>query len=496
MTFRSPSRSSPSSPPMGSSATVPFGSPPLPPEPPDPDLVVVFPINSPDPPPVLLVCPFLRQISPSYTAPLNQKEIESLMPWDLCCSTGCLLKPLCPDVDVQSTQPALLHLSLAGISPSGALNSGMSFSSFRHYPISKPIIITSCVEHVFLKSALRASTIYHQESCVVSLSVARLLVSIAECKLISLHYSSLQSLEDWAWKVEILVVIFSLLAALNTAMQHFEVELSTALCSSQSRPIFSCFKLSQGMVFLICWSESRLFDPCLLVDLSYLNRNPILIRNEEVMLSWISSVPLFEDVTLPLSFRLKLSLPQYEEVTRCDTTLLPQCEDFIWTAVSVDMVSLISGVSRLWWFSSQLSVSSKRCLVAFELVAGSFPIGYFQIFPVKGMWMQGRVLHRLLSRVCVGSRHVVKAVMIHKASQPAISTGLSRLQILPDSIVPFSSLRLGMDLNEITGFLSFKNLVPLFILLSCVYNLRTALCLAVAFAKGVVPRLCISSILL
>ncbi|CAN7128580.1 unnamed protein product [Brassica rapa subsp. narinosa] len=370
---------------MGSSATVPFGSPPLPPEPPDPDLVVVFPINSPDPPPVLLVCPFLRQISPSYTAPLNQKEIESLMPWDLCCSTGCLLKPLCPDVDVLSTQPALLHLSLAGISPSGALNSGMSFSSFRHYPISKPIIITSCVEHVFLKSALRASTIYHQESCVVSLSVARLLVSIAECKLTSLHYSSLQSLEDWAWKVEILVVIFSLLAALSTAMQHFEVELSTALCSSQSRPIFSCFKLSQGMVFLICWSESRLFDPCLLVDLSYLNRNPILIRNEEVMLSWISSVPLFEDVTLPLSFRLKLSLPQYEEVTRCDTTLLPQCEDFIWTAVSVDMVSLISGVSRLWWFSSQLSVSSKRCLVAFELVAGSFPIGYFQICPVKGM---------------------------------------------------------------------------------------------------------------
>ncbi|CAF2121231.1 unnamed protein product [Brassica napus] len=191
---------------------------------------------------------------------------------------------------------------------------------------------------------------------------------------------------------------------------------------------------------------------------------------------------------------LKLSLPQYEEVTRCDTTLLPRCEDFIWTAVSVDMVSLISGVFRLWWFSSQLSVSSKRCLVAFELVAGSFPIGYFQICPAKGMWMQGRVLHRLLSRV--GSGHVVKAVMIHKASQPAISTGLSRLQILPDSIVPFCSLRLGMDLNEITGFLSFKNLVPLFTPLSCVYNLRTALCLAVAFAKGVVPRLCISSTLL
>ncbi|CAF2121227.1 unnamed protein product [Brassica napus] len=98
---------------------------------------------------------------------------------------GCLLKPLCPGVDVLSTQPALLHLSLAGISPSGALNSGLSYSSFRHYPVSKPIIITSCVEHVLLKSALRASTIYHQESCVVSLSVARLLVSIAECKLTS-----------------------------------------------------------------------------------------------------------------------------------------------------------------------------------------------------------------------------------------------------------------------------------------------------------------------
>ncbi|KAF3603878.1 hypothetical protein F2Q69_00039092 [Brassica cretica] len=288
---------------MNSSATVPFGSPPLPPEPPDPDLVVVFPINPPDPPPVLLVCPFLRQISPSDTDPLKEKEIESLMPWELCSSTGCLLKPLCSYVDVLST----------GISPSGALNSGRSYSSFRHYPVSKPIIITSCVEHVLLKSALRASTIYHQESCVVSLSFARLLVSIAECKLTSLQYSSLQSLEDWAWKVEILVVIFSLFAALNTSMQHFEVELSTALCSSQSRRIFSCFKLSLGMVFLISWSESRLFDPCLLVDLSYLSRNPILHRNEKVLLSWISSVPHFEDVTLPLSFRLKLSLPQYEE---------------------------------------------------------------------------------------------------------------------------------------------------------------------------------------
>ncbi|KAF2568041.1 hypothetical protein F2Q68_00024947 [Brassica cretica] len=408
---------------MDSSATVPFGSPPLPPEPPDPDLVVVFPINPPDPPPVLLVCPFLRQISPSYTDPLNEKEIESLMPWELCSSTGCLLKPLCSYVDVLST----------GISPSGALNSGRCYSSFRHYPVSKPIIITSCVEHVLLKSALRASTIYHKESCVVSLSFARLLVSIAECKLTSLQYSSLQSLEDWAWKVEILVVIFSLFAALNTSMQHFEVELSTALCSSQSRPIFSCFKLLLGMVFLISWSESRLFDPCLLVDLSYLSRNPILHRNEEVLLSWISSVPHFEDVTLPLSFRLKLSLPQYEEVTRC--------------------------VSRLWWFSSQLSVSSKRCLVAFEIVAGSFLIGYFQICSANGMWMEARVLHRLLSGVCVGSGHVVKAVMIHKASQLAISIGLSRLQILPDSIAPFSAMRLGLDLNEITGFLSFKNIL-------------------------------------
>ncbi|KAF3534854.1 hypothetical protein DY000_02043769 [Brassica cretica] len=390
---------------MDSSATVPFSSLPLPPEPPDPDLVVVFPINPPDPPPVLLVCPFLRQISPSYTDPLNEKEIESLMPWELCSSTGCLLKPLCSDVDVLSTQPALLHLLLAGISPSGALNSGRT-----------------------------------------------------ECKLTSLQYSSLQSLEDWAWKVEILVVIFSLFAALNTSMQHFEVELSTALCSSQPRPIFSCFKLSL-----------------------------------EVLLSWISSVPHFEDVTLPLSFRLKLSLPQYEEVTRCDTTLLPQCEDFIWTAVSVAMVSLISGVSRPWWFSSQLSVSSKRCLVAFEIVVGSFSIGYFQICSANGMWMETRVLHRLLSRVCVGSGHVVKAVMIHKASQPAISIGLSRLQILPDSIAPFYAMRLGLDLNEITGFLSFKNIVPLFTPLSYVYNLCTTLCLHVAFAKGVVARLCISS---
>ena len=175
--------------------------------------------------------------------------------------------------------------------------------------------------------------------------------------------------------------------------------------------------------------------------------------------------------------------------------MLPQCEDFIWTAVSVVIVLLISGVSRLSWFSSQLSVSSKRCLVAFEIVVGSFPIGYFQICSANGMWMEARVLHRLLSRVCVGSGHVVKAVMIHKAFQPAISIGLSRLQILLDSIVPFSAQRLGLHLNEIRGFLSFKNLVPLFTPLSCVYNLCTSLCLDVAFAKGVVPRLCISSTL-
>ncbi|CAF2118287.1 unnamed protein product, partial [Brassica napus] len=109
-TSPSPSRSFPTSPPMESSAAVTSGSL-LPPEPPDPDFDRVFPMDPPvppvppDPPPVLLGSAFLCQISPSCSSPVQQKESEAFMPWDLC-----------SDVDVMSTQPLLLLLPLAEVS--------------------------------------------------------------------------------------------------------------------------------------------------------------------------------------------------------------------------------------------------------------------------------------------------------------------------------------------------------------------------------------------
>ncbi|CAN6908270.1 unnamed protein product [Brassica oleracea] len=70
---------------MESSAAVTSGSL-LPPEPPDPDLDRVFPMDPPvppvphDPPPVLLGSAFLCQISPSSSSPVQQKESEAFMP--------------------------------------------------------------------------------------------------------------------------------------------------------------------------------------------------------------------------------------------------------------------------------------------------------------------------------------------------------------------------------------------------------------------------------
>lgn len=186
---------------------------------------------------------------------------------------------------------------------------------------------------------------------------------------------------------------------------------------------------------------------------------------------------------------MKFALPLYEEVTLCSTTLLPHCEAVTWNCVFVAMNSIVLDLSTwLWWSYSQLIGSSKRCFVTSEFVAGFASIGYD--CSVIGSWIKACDPHHSSSRVSEYSVLVVKAVLLHKASPSAISIGLSSLQCLSDSIVPFFALRLGMDLNEITGFLIFENLVTLFTPLSCCSNLCTSIYLAVAFAKGLVPKFC------
>ncbi|KAH0919295.1 hypothetical protein HID58_026955 [Brassica napus] len=73
----------------------------------------------------------------------------------------------------------------------------------------------------------------------------------------------------------------------------------------------------------------------------------------------------------------------------------------------------------------------------------------------------------------------------------ASSAGFSKLQEIWDSIVLFSTLHSGMDLNEIAGCL-LTNLATLFSPLSFNFYQCTALCLAVAIAMCVFFRLCSS----
>ncbi|KAF2600514.1 hypothetical protein F2Q68_00012019 [Brassica cretica] len=320
-TSRLLSQSFPSSPPMESSAVVTYGYL-QPPEPPDPDLDRVFPMDPPvtpipfDPPHVLLGSAFLCQLSPSSSAPLQQKESEALMPWDLC-----------SDVDLKSTPPPLLLLPLAEVSLIRTLTTTERYSFLRYSLVAKLINFASGEEHDLLKSSLTELPIYHQETCVVVLFVASVLVVIADCKHISLHCSSFQSFEDWALKFEILAVNCFLNAAFITLAQSFGVYLFTAMCNSQSKPFLT-------------WKP------------------------------WV-----------------KFSSPQYEEVTLCSTTLLPHCEAVTWNCVFMAMDSIVSDWSTwLWWSYSQLLGSSKRCCVASEFVVGCPPIGY--VCSVIGSWIE------------------------------------------------------------------------------------------------------------
>ncbi|CAF2270891.1 hypothetical protein HID58_014758 [Brassica napus] len=436
-TPRVPSRSFSPSLSMESPETVSSGFPPLPTEPPDPDLDVMLPVNPPvppvppDPPPVLLDCAFLHHISSSFTTPHHQRYQEAPMPWFLCASTGFSLKLLCSDACILSVQSLWMNPLLAEVALSSSLTTSQVSSFFQLIPVSKLRNLVACVEHDSLKSPLRDLPYYHQ----VEILVARFLgLLTTDCKLTFFHGSSFQVLEDWTSKVEILV--------------------------------------GQGMVFISCWSESFLFDNCLRIYCNWLLRKRSLIPgNQEIMLLLNGSLPRSEDVTNPLSFRFKLPFPQYEDATLYRTRLLPHCEAVIWTSVFVAMDFVGSGLSIWrWCFTSQQPIFWKRSLVASELV------GNFSHCSANGTWI-------------VSSALQANDGMLQEAPHSTLSFGPSSLQILSDFIVPFSALRTGLDLIEITGYF-VRNLVPLDIPLSCSFNLCNIFVLVVVvYAMGAVPKL-------
>ncbi|KAL0740801.1 hypothetical protein Bca4012_082314 [Brassica carinata] len=412
--FRSHSRSFSLTLSMESPEAASSGFPPLPPEPPDPDLDVMLPFDPP---------------------------------------------------------PLLMHPLLAKAALSSFFTSRLASSFLQLIPVPKPRNLVPCGEHVSS----------------IEIFVARFLrLMTADFKLTSLHYTSLQVLEDWTSKVEILAVVSLRYAASLTSVQPIEVHLFTALSSSLSkvnrhlkplshmvRTISPCFMLSQGKVFVSCWSESFLFDHCLRKNFNSLSRRSLFPGKQEIMLFLNGSVSLIEEFINLLIFRFKLSLPQ--------------CEAVIWISVFVAMDAIVSGLSNWpWWFASQQPIFWKRGLVASELVDVSFPVGYVENFPTcsaNGTWI-------------VISIQSAKAVLLQKTSHSTLSSGLSSLQIQADTTVPFFALRSGLVLIEITGFYIVRNLVPLVIPLSCSYILCKTFCLVVVvLVMGEVPKLCVSSTL-
>ncbi|KAL0682794.1 hypothetical protein Bca4012_049642 [Brassica carinata] len=263
--------------------------------------------------------------------------------------------------------------------------------------VSKPRNLVSCVEHDSFKSPLPDLPYYQQE--VVEILVARFLrLLTTDCKLTSLHGTSFKVLEDWTLKVEILAVSKSIL--------HLKPWLHVV------GPISPCFLLSEGMVFISCWSESFLFDHCLRIDLIALVRGPCFL---------------------------------YPDATLYRTRLLPHYEAIIWTFVFVAMDYVVSSLSIWrWWFTSQQSIFWKRCLVASELVEN------FPNCSANGTWIVSSALR-------------AKDGMPQEAPHSTLSSGHSSLQILSDFIVPFFAMRTWLDLIEITVVVVYAmDVVPKF----------------------------------
>ncbi|CAH8391870.1 unnamed protein product [Eruca vesicaria subsp. sativa] len=107
---------------------------------------------------------------------------------------------------------------------------------------------------------LSSSFTTKRETVAIEISVTKVLGFLtADCKLAFHHYSSLQVLEDWTSKVEILAGVICLYAVFSISEQLFGVHLPTVMFSSQSKyilhwkpwsqvvgPIFPCSRSSQG----------------------------------------------------------------------------------------------------------------------------------------------------------------------------------------------------------------------------------------------------------
>ena len=159
-----------------------------------------------------------------------------------------------------------------------------------------------------------------------------------------------------------------------------------------------------------------------------------------------------------------MSLPLYEDVILYSPPLVPQCGVGTRTFVLLALVSMVSGTD-----------ASKN---------GGFGWCIHGMDEAHDSQSSSRVLY-------VVSTLATEALTLQVALPSASSAGFSKLQEIWDSIVLFSALHSGMDLNEIAGCL-LTNLATLFSPLSFNFYQCTALCLAVAIAMCVFFRLCSS----
>ena len=229
-------------------------------------------------------------------------------------------------------------------------------------------------------------------------------------------------------------------------------------------------KLSKGIVSVSSWNKSYLYEPCLVLGVSCLEMSPLPL-NEDIALPLNLILPQFEDVASDRSLPLYedvasnlLSLPLYEDVTLCSPPLVPQYGVGTRTFVLLALVSMVSGTDAsknggLGW-----------CIHGMDKAHDS--------------QSSARILY-------VVSTLAAEALTLQVALPSASSAGFSKLQEIWDSIVLFSALHSGMDLNENAGCL-LTNLATLFSPLSFNFYQCTALCLAVTIAICVFFRLCSS----
>ncbi|CAG7896177.1 unnamed protein product [Brassica rapa] len=182
-----------------------------------------------------------------------------------------------------------------------------------------------------------------------------------------------------------------------------------------------------------------------------------------------------------VGFFMKLSLPQYEDITLWCTSFLPKYE-VIWTFAFVVLASIIVAVR-----SPAVHVK----ILSTDMVNGM----WFKAFKIGGFgWFiygkgEARDSQGSSISLSAGLSLANEAGKMIEALQSAKTRRLSSLQLILDSIVLSSAMRSWLDMIKITGFL-FRNLVTLFTPLSCTFNQCAATCFAVAFTMSVVSKLC------